>query len=122
MSKILTLAATGLAGIALVAGVGIAAAEDTTPTTVDRRLDTPTMVAGAMEMGSMQMGPMEMGPMDEEHRPMHDRMDAGMEQHCDDTPTAMTGHARGRRGADATGPGRSRVTPQEHAQHHPERS
>jgi hypothetical protein len=120
MSKILTLAATGLAGVVLGAGIGIAAAGDTTPTTVGRSPDTPTMDMGSMDMGSMDMAAMDMAAMDEMHASMRDQMPAGMTEQCDEMNAAMAARRGGRHDSDTTVPGSSEVAPEDHQQHHPD--
>lgn len=69
MSKILTLAATGFAGVVLGAGIGVAAAGDPPPTTVER--------PGMMDTGSTGMGAMA-ERCDEMHAAMASHMTDGM--------------------------------------------
>ncbi len=86
MSKILTLTATGLAGVVLGAGMGIAAAGDPP----SPRQERPAATA-PMDMGSMDMGSMDMGSMDEMHASMRDQMPAGMVEQCDHHPDEQEG-------------------------------
>jgi hypothetical protein len=112
MSKILTLAATGLAGVVLGAGIGIAAADDTPKTPTERPAVTAPTDMGSMDsmdMGSMDS--MDMGSMEEMHASMRDQMPAEMVQQCDDMHAAMGDHV----GTRPEG-----VSPEEHAEHHPD--
>ena len=106
MSKILTLTATGLAGVVLGAGIGIAAADDTPPA------ERPGVTA-PMDMGSVDMGSMDMGSMDEMHSAMRDQMPAELAEQCDEQLASMADGMGG--GARPEG-----MSPQEHAQHHPD--
>ena len=73
MSKTLTLAATGLAGLVLGAGIGVAAAgEDTTPTRPERAADVTSM--------------------DEMHAAMADTMPAELVEQCNEMHAAMADH------------------------------
>jgi hypothetical protein len=73
MSKTLTLAATGLAGLVLGAGIGVAAAsEDATPTRPERATAVTSM--------------------DEMHAAMVDTMPAKLAEQCNDMHTAMADH------------------------------
>jgi hypothetical protein len=107
MSKILTLTATGLAGVVLGAGIGIAAG-DTPPSPTDR-----PAVTAPMDMGSMDMGSMDMGSMDEMHASMRDQMPADMVEQHDEMHAAMADHM-----GDGNRP--AGVSPEQHAQHHPD--
>lgn len=101
MSKILTLTATGLAGVVLGAGIGIAAAGDTPAPPTDRPVVTDLMDMGSMDMRSM----------DEMHASMRDQMPAGMAEQHDEMHAAMVDHM-----GDGNRP--AGVSPQEHAEHH----
>ena len=107
MSKILTLTATGLAGVVLGAGIGIAAAGDN-PTTPTERPE----VTAPMDTASMDMSSMDMGSMDEMHASMRDQMPAELAEQCDEMHAAMADHM----GSDSRPGG---VSPEEHAEHHP---
>jgi len=112
MSKILTLAATGIAGVVLGAGIGVAAG-DTASVPVERPDapaapgDDPSMDMGDMEMGGMEMGGMDMGDMDAMHAAMRDQMPADVAERCDEAHEVMV---------DDVGSGG--VTPEAHEQHH----
>lgn len=69
-SKLLTFAATGLAGITLGLGVGVAAAQPGAD-------DAPTGTVG------------DVGSMDEMHDAMSDQMPAGLADECDEMHDAM---------------------------------
>ena len=73
MSKILTLAATGLAGLVLGAGISAAAA---TGDEIPRPVDRPAMDTGSMGMGSMGTVSMDLESMDQMHAEMRDQMPA----------------------------------------------
>lgn len=73
MSKILILAAGGVAAVALSAGVGVAAAGQST--------DRPT-----------PDHPTDMAPMDEMHAAMADQMPAELVEQCDRMHAAMSQH------------------------------
>tara|TARA_R100000306_G_scaffold7033_1_gene9374 strand:- start:218 stop:556 length:339 start_codon:yes stop_codon:yes gene_type:complete len=108
MSKILTLTATGLAGVVLGTGIGIAAAGDTPAPPTDR-----PVVTAPMDMGAMDMGAMDMSSMDEMHASMRDQMPAEMVEQHDEMHAAMVDHM-----GDGNRP--SGVSPEEHAEHHPD--
>jgi hypothetical protein len=110
MSKILTLAATGLAGVVLGAGTGTAAAGDGTPRTAER---PPATDMAPMDMTSMDMGSMDMGAM---HAQMRDQMPAGMAERCDEMHAAMASHMSGNGHGPMSGADRDRA---DHDKHHP---
>ena len=116
MSKILTLAATGLAGIVLGAGIGVAAAGEAPSPPRERSGLTAAMETCSMDMGSMMgsidMGSMDMGSMDEMHASMRDQMPAEVAEQCDDMHAAMTDRMGGGGRPDGMPPGA-------HAEHHP---
>ncbi|HSP02719.1 MAG TPA: hypothetical protein VLR27_04415 [Acidimicrobiales bacterium] len=90
MSKILTLTATGLAGLVLGAGIGVAAAgQDATPVAPERSAVTS---------------------MDEMHAAMVDQMPAELAEQCDEMHAAMSGHMVGQMGD----------MPGSHRDHHPD--
>jgi len=103
MSTILTLTATGLAGVVLGAGIGIATADAPDP-----HRDRPAATAPA------DMGSMDMGSMDEMHRAMRDLVPAEMAEQHDQMHAAM-GDRMGDTMARPEG-----VSPEEHAEHHPD--
>ena len=102
MSKILTLIATGLAGVVLGAGIGIAAGDTPAPPT-----DRPAVTA------PMDVGSMDVGSMDEMHASIRDQMPADMVEQHDEMHAAMADHM-----ADGNRP--AGVSAEEHAQHHPD--
>ena len=75
MSKILTLTATGLAGLVLGAGIGVAAAGPDAPSAPAERSDITSM--------------------DEMHATMVDQMPAELAEQCDEMHAAMGGHMSG---------------------------
>ena len=102
MSKILTLTATGLAGLVLGAGIGVAAAQGD---------GAPTPPAGTVTS------------MDEMHAAMVDQMPAELAEQCDQMHRVMSEHmADGDHGSmmgsmtSAMGAG----MPGDHSEHHPE--
>jgi hypothetical protein len=109
MSKILTLTATGLAGVVLGAGIGIAAAAGDTGSAHSERPDT----TAPMDMDSMDMSSMDMGSMDDMHASMRDQMPAEMVARCDEMHAAMADDMDSNSRPDS-------VSPEEHAEHHPD--
>jgi hypothetical protein len=96
MSRILTLTATGFAGVVLGAGIGVAAAAgDGTLMPLER----PAM----MQTAPMGMGAMDGRSMDEMHATMRGQMPAEMAERCDEMHATMPSQM-----------GR-------HAEHHPDR-
>ncbi len=96
MSKILTLTATGVAGLVLGAGIGIAAAADQ-----GNRPATPERVQ-------------DVSSMDEMHDAMRDQMPADLAEQCDQMHDAM---ADGDHASMMSGMGAA--MPDGHAEHHP---
>lgn len=101
MSKILTLAATGFAGLVLGAGVGVAAAgQDSTPPAAERAADVSSM--------------------EEMHALMVDQMPAELAEQCDQMHTTMGhvdhGSMMGGMGSMTGGMG---DLPAQHDLHHP---
>lgn len=99
MWKILTLTATGLAGIVLGAGFGVAAADDTPPAPTERPDAAAPMAMDSMDMDSMGMGSMDLASMDAMHGSMRDQMPAAMADRCDEMHAVMA---------------------EQHAEHHPD--
>jgi Spy/CpxP family protein refolding chaperone len=107
MSKILTLTATGVAGLVLGAGIGVAAAAT----------DQGNRPAGAERV-------QDVSSMDEMHDAMRDQMPADLVEQCDQMHAAMTDgdHApmmgsMGSIGSIMSGTGAA--MPDGHAEHHP---
>lgn len=103
MSKILTFAATGLAGLVLGAGIGVAAAgQEPNPETPERSSITS---------------------MDEVHAAMVDQMPAELAEQCDEMHAAMGEHMGDADHASMMGSmtsGMGSDMPGYHSEHHPE--
>lgn len=102
MSKILTLAATGLAGLVLGAGIGVAAADQ------GNRPASPERVQ-------------DVSSMDEMHDAMRDQMPAELAEQCDQMHDAMADgdHASMMGSMGSMGSGMGAAMPDGHAEHHP---
>ena len=116
MSKILTLSATGLAGLVLGAGIGVAAASGgQTDRPVERPPAETEGPAPIMDMSTMDPGSMTRGSMEEMHAEMRDVMPAEMLEQCDEMHSQMGQHMSSGDGAGPMGGG----DPAAHAEHHP---